>query len=103
MHSERRVGEIGLGAGHRREHEAATKSRDPPRQPELDRLAGLAAHDRVKLGDVQVDDLARGHVAGAQPVPNLRHQLCHRLVKLAELATRDHGMPAQLASPFAGS
>ena len=39
------------------EQEAAAKSRDAPVQTELDRLADLAANDRVDLWDVEADDL----------------------------------------------
>ena len=77
---ERRVGEILLGAGHGREHEAALQPRDAPGQSELDGLANLAAHDRIQLRDVQIDDLARSDETGAQPVTNLRQELGHRLV-----------------------
>ena len=65
FHGEGRVGQILLGAGHRRENEAASQARDPPRQSELDGLAYFAADDRIELGDVQVDDLAHGDEACA--------------------------------------
>jgi hypothetical protein len=46
---------------------------------------------------VQVDDLARGHEARAQPVPDLRQQLGDRLVELDELLSRDDAIAPQPA------
>jgi hypothetical protein len=53
----------------------AAQSRDPPRQPELHRLAHFAPHNGIELRNVQVDDLAGGDETGAQPVADLRYQL----------------------------
>src|SRR5512146_1475080 len=47
---------------------------------------------------MQVDDLAGGHVAGAQPVANLGQQPGHGLVKLAELAPCDHRVRLEFAA-----
>jgi hypothetical protein len=50
---------------------------------------------------VQVDDLAGGHVAGRDPVPDLRKQLHHGLMQAGQLLLRRDRLTAQLP-PRAG-